>query len=125
MTDAENILPAYVDAIDAAGLGDVDAVIRMTGCPNGCARPPTAEIGIYGYGKNDHVVLVGGSRECTRIGHVLYKRISQARMADALVGLFRAVREHNTENLPVGDFLHRSDPATLRAWIGIEDEAKD
>jgi sulfite reductase (ferredoxin) len=124
MTDAENILPAYVDAIDAAGLGDVDAVIRMTGCPNGCARPPTAEVGIYGYGKNDHVVLVGGSREGTRLGHVLYKRIAQERMADALVGLFRAVREHNTEGLPVGDFLHRSDPAELRAWIGIEDEAK-
>ncbi|HVH06502.1 MAG TPA: NADPH-dependent assimilatory sulfite reductase hemoprotein subunit [Myxococcota bacterium] len=125
MTDAENILPAYVDAIDAAGLGDVDAVIRMTGCPNGCARPPTAEVGIYGYGKNDHVVLVGGSREGTRIGHVLYKRISQKRMADALVGLFRAVREHNTGGLPVGEFLHAADPAALRSWIGIEDEAKD
>ena len=73
----------------------------------------------------DVVVLVGGSRENTRIGHVLYKRISQARMADALVGLFRAVREHNTEGLPVGEFLHRSDPAVLRGWIGIEDEAKD
>ena len=38
----------------------------MTGCPNNCARPPTAEIGIYGYGKNDHVILVGGSREGSR-----------------------------------------------------------
>ena len=46
-------------AIEAAGLGDVDVVIRMTGCPNSCARPPTAEIGIFGYGKNDHVMLVG------------------------------------------------------------------
>ncbi|MDH3686276.1 MAG: hypothetical protein OEP95_08615, partial [Myxococcales bacterium] len=61
MTDAENILPVYFDAIEEAGLGDVDVVIRMTGCPNNCARPPTAEIGIYGYGKNDHVILVGGS----------------------------------------------------------------
>ena len=77
MTDAENILPRYIDAIDAAGLGDVDAVIRMTGCPNGCARPPTAEVGIYGYGKNDHVILVGGSREGTRLAHVLYARISE------------------------------------------------
>jgi sulfite reductase (ferredoxin) len=59
MTEAETILPTYMDAIEAAGLGDVDVVIRMTGCPNGCARPSTAEIGIYGYGKNEHVVLVG------------------------------------------------------------------
>ena len=123
MTDAENILPRYIDAIDAAGLGDVDAVIRMTGCPNGCARPPTAEVGIYGYGKNDHVILVGGSREGSRLAHVLYSRISQERVPEALVGLFRAVRERNRDGLPVGDFLHRADPAELRGWIGVEDGA--
>jgi sulfite reductase (ferredoxin) len=121
MTDAENILPRYIDAIDAAGLGDVDAVIRMTGCPNGCARPPTAEVGIYGYGKNDYVILVGGSREGTRLAHVLYARLSEERMEEALVGLFRAVRERNGDGLPVGEFLHRADPAELRSWIGVED----
>jgi sulfite reductase (ferredoxin) len=123
MTDAENILPVYLDAIEAAGLGDVDAVIRMTGCPNNCARPPTAEIGIYGYGKNDHVILVGGSRENTRIGHTLYARISGEKMVPALVGLFRAIKDHNTAGLPVGDFLHQADPAQLRGWVGIEDGA--
>jgi len=94
-------------------------VIRMTGCPNMCARPPTAEIGIYGYGKNDHVVLVGGSREGTRIGKVLYPRLAGEEMAPALVGLFRAIRDHNTEGLPAGEFLDRADPADLRRWIGI------
>jgi sulfite reductase (ferredoxin) len=69
MTDAENILPRYIDALEEAGLGNVDAVIRMTGCPNNCVRPPTAEVGIYGYGKNDHVILVGGSRENSRLKH--------------------------------------------------------
>jgi sulfite reductase (ferredoxin) len=123
MTDAENILPRYIDAIDAAGYGDVDAVIRMTGCPNNCARPPTAEIGIFGYGKNDHVILVGGSREGSRLAHVLYGRISEERMVPALVGLFRAIRERNSAGLPAGEFLHRADPAALRGWIGVEDGA--
>jgi sulfite reductase (ferredoxin) len=123
MTEAEGILPRYVDAIDAAGFGDVDAVIRMTGCPNGCARPPTAEVGIYGYGKNDHVILVGGSREGSRLAHVLYARIPEERMVPVLVGLFRAIREHNREGLPVGEFLHRTDPVALRGWIGVEDGA--
>jgi len=120
MTEAEGILPLWIDAIEAAGLGDVDAVIRMTGCPNGCARPPTAEIGIYGYGKNDHVILVGGAREGTRLAHVLYPRISAEKMSEALIGIFRAIREHNAGGLPVGEFLHRTDPATLRGWIGLE-----
>ena len=121
MTEAENILPVFVDGIDAAGLGDVDVVIRMTGCPNNCARPPTAEIGIFGYGKNDHVVLVGGSREGTRLAHVLYGRISGEKMGPALVGVIRAIREHNPGGLPAGEFLHRTDPAQLRVWAGVED----
>ncbi len=121
MTDAENILPQYLDAIEQAGLGDLDAVIRMTGCPNNCARPPTAEIGIYGYGKNDHVVLVGGSRSCERVAETLYSRIPGEKMIPVLVGLFGAVRKHNAQGLPVGDFLHQTDAAQLRSWIGIED----
>ena len=123
MTDAENILPVYLEAIEAAGLGDVDAVIRMTGCPNNCARPPTAEIGIYGYGKNDHVLLVGGSRQGSRLAHTLYTRISGDKMIPALVGIFRAIREHNPDRLPAGEFLHRTDPAELRGWVGVEDGA--
>ena len=121
MTDAENVLPSYLDALEAEGLGDVDVLIRMTGCPNNCARPPTAEIGIYGYGKNDHVVLVGGSREGSRLAKVLYERISGEKMIPALVGLLRALKERNGEGLPSGEFLHRTDAAALRAWIGIEE----
>jgi sulfite reductase (ferredoxin) len=121
MTDAENVLPRYVTAIEEAGYGDVDAVIRMTGCPNNCARPPTAEIGIYGYGKNDHVILVGGARENSRLAHTLYSRIPEEKMVPALVGLFRAIREHNEADLPVGEFLHRSPPEQLRSWIGVAD----
>jgi sulfite reductase (ferredoxin) len=121
MTEAERILPSYVDAIEQAGLGDVDVIIRMTGCPNNCARPPTAEIGIYGYGKNDHVVLVGGSREGSRLAHTLYERLPEARMIPALVGIVRAIRERNADALPAGEFLHRTEPATLRAWVGVED----
>jgi sulfite reductase beta subunit-like hemoprotein len=123
MTEAERILPRYVDAIEAAGYGDVDAVIRMTGCPNNCARPPSAEIGIYGYGKNDHVILVGGSRENTRLAHPLYARIPEEKMIPVLVGLFRAIRERNAERLPAGEFLHRTPPETLRDWIGVDDGA--
>ena len=123
MTDAENVLPSYVDAHEQAGLGDVDVVIRMTGCPNNCVRPPSSEIGIYGYGKNDHVVLVGGSRNGDRLAHVLYARISEEKMVPALVGVLRAVRERNAEKLPAGDFLHHTDPAQLRAWAGVEDGA--
>jgi sulfite reductase (ferredoxin) len=119
MTDAENALPGFLDAVEAEGLGGVDVVIRMTGCPNNCARPPTAEIGIYGYGKNDHVVLVGGSRSGSRLAHVLYERIPGEQMVAALVGLLRAIHDHNPDGLPAGDFLHRTDPGKLRELVGL------
>ncbi|HEX9813915.1 MAG TPA: NADPH-dependent assimilatory sulfite reductase hemoprotein subunit [Myxococcota bacterium] len=118
MTDAEGILPIYMDAIEAAGLGDVDVVIRMTGCPNNCARPPSAEIGIYGYGKNDHVILVGGSREGTRIAQPLYARIPGEQMIPALIGLLTAIRDR-ANGRPAGAFLHETDPEQLRSWVGV------
>lgn len=121
MTEAERVLPEYMDALEAAGLGNVDVVIRMTGCPNSCARPPTAEIGIFGYGKNDHVVLVGGSREGTRIAQQLYGRLPGEQMIPVLTGLLTAIRDENPEGLPAGEFLHQADPDRLRAVAGVED----
>ncbi len=121
MTDAENILPDYIDAIEEAGLGDLDVEIRMTGCPNNCARPPTAEIGIFGYGKNDHVILVGGARNGSRLARVLYERVPEEKMVPVLVGLLRAIRVHGNEGLAPGEWLAHADPDALRSWIGIDD----
>ncbi|HBZ68520.1 MAG TPA: hypothetical protein DEP35_01695 [Deltaproteobacteria bacterium] len=123
MTEAENVLPHYIDAIEEAGYGDIDAVIRMTGCPNNCARPVTAEIGIYGYGKNDHVILVGGAREGSRLARVLCERLPAERMVPALVGLFAAIRAHAHAGEPVAEFLQRVPVAELREWIGLDGEA--
>ena len=123
MTEAERVLPGYLGALEREGLGGVDVVIRMTGCPNNCARPSTAEIGIYGYGKNDHVVLVGGSRQGTRIARVLYPRVPEQKLVAVLAGLLRAVRDRNPERLPAGEFLHHADPERLRGWVGVLDLA--
>jgi len=120
MTQAEHAIPGLADAVEAAGLGDVDVVVRMAGCPNHCSRPPSAEIGITGFGKNAHMIAVGGSREGTRIAHVLYEKISSQQMVPVLLGLLRAIRDENPAGLPAGEFLHRADPARLRALVGVE-----
>jgi sulfite reductase (ferredoxin) len=120
MTEAERILPVYLRALEEEGLGGVDVLIRMAGCPNSCSRPATAEIGIYGYGKNDHVIQVGGSREGTRIGEVLYDRVPEAKMIPVLRGLVRAILESNPQGLPAGEFLHRTPLDDLRRLIGVE-----
>ncbi len=87
-----------------------------------CARPPTAEIGIYGYGKNDHVMLVGGSREGTRLAHELYARLPGERMVRGRSWVCcRAIRTRNSEGLPAGELLHRTPPERLREWVGVAD----
>ncbi len=120
MTDAENILPVYLDALEAEGLGEVDVVIRIAGCPNSCSRPPTAEIGIIGYGKNDHQIQVGGSREGTRIGRTLYPRVPESEMSRLLIGIVRAIRDH-AGGRAAGEFLHDTSDQELRGWVGFED----
>lgn len=120
MTDAERLLPRYLAALEAAGLGEIDVLIRMAGCPNSCSRPPTAEIGIYGYGKNDYVIQVGGRRDGTRIGKILYERAAGERMEFILKGLVQAIRDHNPDGLPAGEFLFRTTTQELRRLIGVE-----
>ena len=82
---------------------------------------PEVKLGILpGFGKNAHMIAVGGSREGTRIAHVLYEKISSQQMVPVLLGLLRAIRDENPAGLPAGEFLHRADPARLRALVGVE-----
>ncbi|MFQ5513242.1 MAG: NADPH-dependent assimilatory sulfite reductase hemoprotein subunit [Myxococcota bacterium] len=121
MTDAEHVLPQYIRALEEAGLGDADVVLRMAGCPNSCSRPPSAEVGIIGYGKNDHIIQVGGSRSGTRIGRVLYERVPEHEMIPVLVGLFRAIREHERKGIAAESFLHDTPVEELRKLVGHQE----
>jgi sulfite reductase (ferredoxin) len=115
MTHAERVLPRYLAALEHEGFGDVDVMIRMAGCPNSCSRPPTAEIGIIGYGKNDYVLMVGGARDGSRLARVLYPRLSEHELIEALKHLVRAIHDRNPRRLPAGDYLHQTADEELKA----------
>jgi sulfite reductase (ferredoxin) len=115
MTHAELVLPRYLSELEHEGLGNVDVIIRMAGCPNSCSRPPTAEIGIIGYGKNDYVLMVGGARDGSRLARVLYPRLSERELIEALKHLVRAICDRNPKGLPAGDYLDQTPDETLKA----------
>jgi sulfite reductase (ferredoxin) len=115
MTHAERALPRYLAELEREGLGDVDVMIRMAGCPNSCSRPPTAEIGIIGYGKNDYVLMVGGARDGSRLARVLYPRLSEHELIAALKNLVRAIRDRNPRLLSAGDYLDQTPDESLKA----------
>jgi sulfite reductase (NADPH) hemoprotein beta-component len=86
----------------------------MAGCPNSCSRPPTAEIGIIGYGKNDYVLMVGGARNGSRLARVLYPRLGESELIEALKSLVRAIRDRNPRRLSAGDYLDQTPDAELK-----------
>ena len=92
----------------------------MAGCPNHCSRPPTAEIGITGYGKNAHMIRVGADREGSRISRVLYEKISSEQMVPVITGLLRAIAEHNPRGLPAGQYLFETGDDELRRIVGVD-----
>jgi sulfite reductase (ferredoxin) len=73
--EAERVLPSLVDDLEKAmsdgGLQDVPIRVNVTGCPNGCARPYTAEIGIVGRTKKTYDVYVGGSTSGDRLATLI------------------------------------------------------
>jgi sulfite reductase (ferredoxin) len=122
--EAERILPdvltAVSTALDAAGVGDVAPHIRMTGCPNGCARPYTAELGIVGRGKTSYDIHVGGDAAGTRMNEVFAENIPRDQIGPVLQPLLEHFREARQPGEGLGDFAAREGVPSLRSRFGNE-----
>lgn len=71
LTESERVSPEVVGGLESLlaelDLADVELTIRMTGCPNGCARPYNADIGIVGRKPGVYHLFVGGGLRGDRI----------------------------------------------------------
>lgn len=65
MAESERYLPSLIskieDLLDEAGVQDDEITIRMTGCPNGCARPALAEVAFIGKAPGKYNMYLGGA----------------------------------------------------------------
>jgi len=111
LTDAERTLPALINEVqeilNELGAGDERLSVRMTGCPNGCARPYMGDIGIVGRSLNLYDIFIGGDWENTRLNRVAFPKVKSA----DLIGTLRStieqwLRERNTKET-FGDYYHR------------------
>ena len=79
LAESERYLPDLVTALEAEldryGLGEDEITIRMTGCPNGCARPYLAEIGLVGRNPGLYNLYLGGAFDGTRLNKLYRKDI--------------------------------------------------
>jgi sulfite reductase (ferredoxin) len=117
------MLSAIQAQLEAAGIGDEGVTVRVTGCPNGCARPYTAEIGIVGQSIDLYRIYLGGSRLGTRLGELFRENVKRDAIASVLAPIFTMYRERRSEGETFGDFCHRAGMEELAsadaegAWI--------
>ncbi len=112
MAESERYLPSLVDKLDvamaAAGLADLPITIRMTGCPNGCARPYIAEIGLVGKGPGRYNLYLGAGFAGDRLGCLYRENVDEGEILDALTPLFARYASEREEGERFGDFAVRT-----------------
>jgi sulfite reductase (ferredoxin) len=115
--EAERALPAVVDGVgemlEARGLGDLPLRINMTGCPNGCARPYVAEVGVVGRTKTTYDLYVGGSVGGDRLAERVAKDVKLGDLPAALAPLFDRYRDERLQDEAFGEFCARVGNETL------------
>jgi sulfite reductase (ferredoxin) len=111
ITESERIMPEVVAEIqqhlDEAGLSGQDVQLRTSGCPNGCSRPYTAEIGIVGASVNMYTLYLGASPFGTRMGTVFATNVKRHDVAPLLRPTFEYYKANRLTGEAYGDFCHR------------------
>ncbi|MER3483717.1 MAG: NADPH-dependent assimilatory sulfite reductase hemoprotein subunit [Meiothermus sp.] len=112
ITEAERVMPEVIREFGAAlarlGLKDGPVPhVRMTGCPNGCARPYSAEIGLVGRSLNSYTVYLGGSPLGTRLGRVYLDNIKREDIVPRLEPVLAYYKEARHKGESFGDFCDR------------------
>jgi sulfite reductase (ferredoxin) len=126
LAEAERALPDVVRQIEEhlreLGLAEEPISIRMTGCPNGCARPYMGDIGLVGRSKNLYNVYVGGDQENTRMNSLYAADVSTDDLAATIQPLLVMWREERQPQERFGDFCHRVgiEHLRLRPVAGLE-----
>lgn len=111
LAESERYLPELVTEleaiIDRAGLTEDDIIIRMTGCPNGCARPYLAEIGLVGRGPGTYNLYLGAAFDGSRLNKLYAQDVKADAIAGILEPIILAYAGERRKGERFGDFVIR------------------
>jgi len=112
VAESERYLPDLLSVLDerlaAHGLSGDDIVIRMTGCPNGCARPYLAEIGLVGKGAGRYNLYLGAAFDGSRLNKLYAEDLEHAAIIAALDPIFAAYAASRQTGERFGEFTIRA-----------------
>ncbi len=111
LAESERVLPDILGRIegllDEVGLMENEIVIRMTGCPNGCARPYMAEIGFVGKAPNKYQIYLGGNEASTRLNRLYKEGVKNEEIVNELRPLLSRFVQERDGAERFGDFCAR------------------
>jgi sulfite reductase (NADPH) hemoprotein beta-component len=112
LAESERYLPNLLDALEERlathSLSSEDIVIRMTGCPNGCARPYLAEIGLVGKGPGRYNLYLGAAFDGSRLSKLYAEDLDHSLIIERLDPLFAAYAAERKRGEHFGDFVIRA-----------------
>lgn len=128
LTEAErvraDIVGAIQDRLASYGLEHERLSIRITGCPNGCARPYTGDIGIVGRMPGYYALFVGGDFEGTRLNALIAEKVALRGIGEALDPLFALYAADRATGEGFGDFCQRVGLPALQQALAHANEAR-
>lgn len=121
ITESERALPGILDEMEIElakfGLSKELISIHMTGCPNGCARPYTPDIGLVGRAAGEQYTLyLGGNTIGTRLGFIYADYLPKENIIPTLSPLFAFFKSQRKPGETFGDFCHRQGKESLEAY---------
>ncbi|BFH63250.1 assimilatory sulfite reductase (NADPH) hemoprotein subunit [Paenibacillus azoreducens] len=112
MAESERYLPSLLDQIErileAEGIGEEEIVIRMTGCPNGCARPALAELSFIGKAPGKYNMYLGGGFAGNRLNKLYKENIGEAEILESLRPILAHYAAEREVGERFGDFVIRA-----------------
>ncbi|GAC1533861.1 MAG: assimilatory sulfite reductase (NADPH) hemoprotein subunit [Herpetosiphon sp.] len=108
VAESERYLPDVISALEERGYGSDRVWIRMSGCPNACSRPPSAEIGIVGRSMGLYNLYAGGSFEGTRLTRLYKADVRSNVLPDTLAAVLEQWRQERGPDEAFGDWANRT-----------------
>ncbi len=118
VTESERALPGMIDQLEKQleqlGLSDEQFTLRMTGCPNGCARPYNADVALVGKTKGKYTIFLGGRKLGDRLNEVYEDLVPADEVVPRIAAVFAHFKEARHDGETFGDFCHRLGMDQLR-----------
>eukprot|EP01041_Mallomonas_annulata_P007833 gene7833-16024_t len=120
VTEAERRMPTWMAnmrvLMNKLGLQGEEIMMRMTGCPNGCARPYMAELALVGDGPEMYQIWLGGSPLLTRVGTTYRNKQKWVEMDKILEPILVFWKNQRKSGESFGDFTHRVGNEAIEAF---------